>query len=88
MDLVTKETQYALEKLGENARKSVSSVGFLKPVLSVEKTELAINAFQKMHDQKVSALAVTDNGRVCKKKKTPKRNIVSYSSLLLFSLFS
>jgi hypothetical protein len=64
MDLVTKETQYALDKLGDNARKSVSSLGFLKQVLSVDKSELAINAFQKMHEQKVSALAVTDNGRV------------------------
>ncbi len=36
----------------------------MKPVLSVDKHELAINAFLKMHEHKVSALAVTDKGQV------------------------
>src|SRR5688572_17497998 len=63
-DVLAKQTEYASSMLGDNLRKSLASLGFLKPVLSVEKTELAINAFVKMHNSKVSALAVTENGRV------------------------
>jgi len=64
MDLLTKQTEYAAGSLGDSLRKSIGSLGFLKHVLSVDKNESALTAFNQMHDQKVSALAVTDNGRL------------------------